>query len=485
MARLFAIFALLITNPVSGTTMEHNLAIPWGDRCSPPQNPLLSFHSRQADDLLFASGARIELVCQAGLRSVGLRWTLHRNMFDTPFRSGVAEALPANRFAITIDTVGLHPGFYDLRVELDSGLAKDDKDVLLRRPVRGVCTFGWKTGELAISDTRPADFEAFWTTARARIDAVPLCPIEESLQSFGPEEINAYNVASACLPPDFDPAGHRCERVESGKVSFAGPDGGRVHGWLAKPEGAGPFPAMLVLPGGGFAARPRPLEHARHGYLSLDIQVHGQEVDLPSYPRLPHHFEDLIYAPTEAYYYYYVHQRCLQALNYLCTRPDVDRSRIVVVGGSQGGRLSVVVAGLDRRIRAAVPAIAHFANQPYLRWAARCNGLTDLGGVREPARMPQNGMDVAAGPPLAGDAIERCLAYYDPMNFAPGIICPVLFNVGMVDTVSPPISVFAVYNRIPGNAKAMIALDGLGHDWCAEFDRRAFRWLDSVLAAKP
>ena len=27
----------------------------------------------------------------------------------------------------------------------------------------------------------------------------------------------------------------------------------------------------------------------------------------------------------------------------------------------------------------------------------------------------------------------------------------------------------------------MIALDGLGHDWSAEFDRRAWKWLDGVL----
>ena len=59
--------------------------------------------------------------------------------------------------------------------------------------------------------------------------------------------------------------------------------------------------------------------------------------------------------------------------------------------------------------------------------------------------------------------------------------CPALFNAGLIDPVSPPFSVFAVFNRWAGPDKTMIALDGLGHDWSAEFDRRAWKWLDGVL----
>lgn len=462
--------------------MEHNLAVPWGDRCSPPMNPFISFRSAQSDQLLFTSGPQIDLVCQVNLRTVGLRWTLHRNMIEKPFRSGTAEPLLAERFAIAIDTAGLIPGFYDLRVVVDSSPTKDDKDVIVRRPTVGICTFGWKVAEMAVTETRPADFATFWAKARAQIDAVPLAAIEAPLQAFGPAEINAYNLASACLPEDFDPAGHRSERVESGKVSFAGPDGGRVYGWLAKPEGAGPFPAMLVLPGAGINPRPRPLEHARHGYVALDLQVHGLDVDLEKYPVLPGYFDHFVTEPIDGYYYYKVHQRCLQAITYLRSRKDVDPTRIVVVGGSQGGRLSSIMAGLDPRVRAAVPAIAHFANQPYVRWAAHCNGFDDDNKKTLPT---SDGMADAGASPLRGDAYERCVAYYDPMNFAPDIRCPMLFNAGLIDGVSPPAGVFAIFNRIPGAAKSMIVLDGKGHDWCAEFDRRAFRWLDRVFAGAP
>ena len=67
------------------------------------------------------------------------------------------------------------------------------------------------------------------------------------------------------------------------------------------------------------------------------------------------------------------------------------------------------------------------------------------------------------------------------MNFAPDIHCPVLMNAGLIDPVSPPFSVWAVYNRLASKDKTIVPLPGLAHDWSAEFDRFAWRWLDRKL----
>ncbi len=77
------------------------------------------------------------------------------------------------------------------------------------------------------------------------------------------------------------------------------------------------------------------------------------------------------------------------------------------------------------------------------------------------------------------------MGYYDPMNFAPDIHCPVLMNAGLVDPVSLPTGVWAVFNRLAAAKRRMVVLDGLAHDWSAEFDRQAWRWLDEVLPAGP
>jgi cephalosporin-C deacetylase-like acetyl esterase len=477
----------ILTQAATTKAMNLNLPLPWDDKCSPPQTPYLAFRSPQSADLFFEPAALgpgqsgLEFICQAGLRNIGMTWSLHRNMIEKPFREGKAEALPANQYRIRIAPQGLPAGFYDLKVVLDTGLVRTSpKD---NRPVKGVCTFGWRAAAMAIRETRPADFRAFWEQAKAKLAAIPPDGRNETpMETFDRAAIDAYNLQHACLPADYDPAGHKTEEVESGKVSFAGPDGGRVYGWLAKPKGTGPFPAMLVLPGAGFGARPRPLEHARHGYLALDIQIHGQDVDLPQYPQLPGYYSEFRFESPEAYYYYKVHLRVVQAVSYLASRPDVDPRRIVAVGGSQGGRLGIVIAGLDRRIAAVVSAIANASNYPHLHWVGRCNGLIKpWDNPRAPNYKgcpKSNGIDLTGAPPAVTDPDGRCLAYYDPMNFAPDVRCPILINAGLIDPVSPPLSVWAFYERLASQDKTIVPLPGMAHDWSAEFDRRAWRWLD-------
>jgi cephalosporin-C deacetylase-like acetyl esterase len=454
--------------------MNLNLALPYGQKCSPPQTPELVFYSHQSENLIFGGEQKIEITCQAGVRSVGLTWSLHRNMIAKPFLEGKAEALPSNCFKIVLSTTQLQPGFYDLKVKLDNGTSK---------PIDGICVFGWKPQSLAIRDTRPADFQKFWETAIAEYARIPLdVRVEDEVQTFRGKEIDAYNVQHAALPPDYDPSGHKYEEVESCKISFAGPDGGRVYGWLAKPKGDGPFPAMLVLPGAGFGARPRPLEHARHGYIALDIQIHGQDVDQKEYEKLPGYSENVIFEPIEGYYYRNVYLRACRAVDMLCSRADVRQDRIAAVGGSQGGRLSIIVAALDKRVKAIVSCIVNSPNFPHLHWVAKCNGLS---GVSDNLSDPKfkdapkfDGMDLVGAPPQVDDPEGRCFAYYDPMNFAPDVHCPVLMNAGLIDPVSPPFSPWAVFNRLGTSDKQIIPLPGLGHDWSAEFDRMAWKWLD-------
>ncbi|MDR1145768.1 MAG: acetylxylan esterase, partial [Verrucomicrobiales bacterium] len=286
--------------------------------------------------------------------------------------------------------------------------------------------------------------------------------------TFTNQQIDAYNLAAAAIPADYDPAGHKTATVESAKVAFNGALGARVHGWLAKPPGPGPFPAMLVLPGGGINARPRPLEHARHGYLALDIQAHGLDVDLEKYPTLPGYYDGQIYDPPRDFYFHRIYLNSLQAVNYLLSRPDVDPKRLVIVGGSQGGRTAIVVGALDHRVAAIVPAIPHHGYVPYTAWATASN------------KAKTDGTDRATPPPPA-DPAQRCLAYYDNLNFAPAVRCPVFMNVGLVDGASPATCVYATFQQLGSANKTLVPLAGLAHDWSAEFDRRAWRWLEDTL----
>ena len=89
--------------------------------------------------MMFDGQREIVITVQAGLRNSGLSYSLHRNMVEQPFMTGEAQPLMANKFHITVPTKELIPGFYDLRVTLDSGLVVKDRDVLKQRPAKGVC----------------------------------------------------------------------------------------------------------------------------------------------------------------------------------------------------------------------------------------------------------------------------------------------------------------------------------------------------------
>ena len=481
--------------------LNSNLLTPWANppRCSTPQTPLFAFFNRANEDFMFTGGDKIEIWCQAGVRAAsGLSWSLHHNQVQKPFREGAAEALPGNAFRIEIATAGLKPGFYDVRVRLE-GLGFD-KLALLHDPKSGgakldapagVCTFGWKADEMPIvaeGDYRPADFAEFWQKAMDEYRAAPLdLRVEGGERAFKGAEIDRYNVESACLPPCFDPQGAKFDEVVSYKVSFAGPDGGRVYAWVARPKAEGLYPALVIYPGAGTGGRPRPLDHARHGYVALDVQVHGLDVECDGTAKYPWYN-----APHDSYpdampgakelVWYNLYRRALRAVDAVAATPGVDAGRIAVCGGSQGGRLSIVVAALEGRVKAAVPCIANSPDLPHLYWTKKCNGQKAWWAkapVAGPLAAPTDGTE-SYGDFTVATPEMLTLAYFDPINFAPLAKCPAYFNGGLIDPVSPAYSTYAAYLRW-GGPKTFTAIPGHGHDWWAAFDRAAYKWLAGAL----
>ncbi len=498
------ILAAALCSGMTLCAMNHNLPWAWSNppRCSTPQTPLFAFFNRENADFMFRNGGdRIEVWCQAAVRTgSGLSWTLHHNQIVKPFCGGTAETLPGNLFRIEIKTADLKPGFYDIRVKLE-GLGYD-KIALLHNPQTGkadleppvgVCTFGWNPDKMPLVDEtvyRPADFELFWAKAMEEYRAVQLdLKVEDQPRVYKREEIDRYNLESACLPPNFDPDGVKSEEVISYKVSFAGPDGGRVYAWVARPLKNGAYPALIVYPGAGTGPRPRPLDHARHGYVAMDIQVHGHDVECDDSIRYPWYN-----APEESYssqisslkdlVWYNLYRRALRAVDAVAALPCVDTNRIAVCGGSQGGRLSIIVASLDSRIKAAVPCIVNSPNMPHLYWTSRCNGFRKWWGnaaVAAPLNEASDGTESYGCFNPAATPELRTLAYLDPLNFAPFAKCPAYFNGGLVDPVSPAYSTYAAYLRWGGKDKTFTAVPNHGHDWWAAFDRNAYRWLEKTL----
>jgi dienelactone hydrolase len=134
----------------------------------------------------------------------------------------------------------------------------------------------------------------------------------------------------------------------------------RVFAYLARPEKAdGKLPAMVLAHGGGGKAFREWAElWAGRGYvaLAMDLAGHG-----PDGKRLPDggpeqddgtKFADV---PAEDAWTYHAVADVIRGVSLLAGRPDVDPERIGVTGISWGGYLTCIVAGLDGRLKVAVP----------------------------------------------------------------------------------------------------------------------------------
>jgi cephalosporin-C deacetylase-like acetyl esterase len=56
--------------------------------------------------------------------------------------------------------------------------------------------------------------------------------------------------------------------------------------------------------------------------------------------------------------------------------------------------------------------------------------------------------------------VREAAAYFDVVNFAPKVKCPVLIGVGLIDTVCPPPGVLAAFNQLAGPKELVVLPTG-------------------------
>lgn len=134
------------------------------------------------------------------------------------------------------------------------------------------------------------------------------------------------------------------------EVEFDVFDNWRPRAIVTVPKAGGPFPAVVFIEG-----KPeRPYESpaacgnllAESGYITLSLDVQGEHVHKPELGGS----ERLLPG--------------LRAVDYLTTRPDVDREKIGVAGLCRWGALAVFDAHIDSRIKAVVAAACLFKAAP-------------------------------------------------------------------------------------------------------------------------
>ena len=170
-----------------------------------------------------------------------------------------------------------------------------------------------------------------------------------------------------------------------------------------------------------------------------------------------------IAASREDYFYYDVLLAISRAVDWAVTQPGVDRTRVRYNGTSQGGGFGLWLCGLNRNFTRAVVFVP---------------ALTDLLGFRAGGRMSGWPRLVEGQLPENRAAAERNAPYFDGVNFARNIGCPIRFIVGGADTVCPPMAGISAYNVAPSKDKAIRIVPGQGHAVSGTYYHEYGKWLE-------
>ena len=344
--------------------------------------------------------------------------------------------------SLVIETSGMKdPGFYRC-------IATVEKD---GRTYRGLATAAYRPDQIKPVVTEPADFDKFWSDGKAALAKVPMDAKMELLPSLGTSKVDVYHVS-------FQNVGMGISRVS------------RIYGILCVPKDATKkYPAVLRVPGAGVRPYTGQVALAETGLITLEIGIHGIPVNLPleTYDQLRagalNRYMLYNLNDRDDYYYRRVFLGAVRANDFLTSLPQYDGKNLGVIGGSQGGILSIATAALDSRVKALVasyPAMSDMAGYT----ANRAGGWPHM--FRDVKNRTKENLETAA--------------YYDTVNFARRLKVPGIYSWGFNDETCPPTSMFAVYNTITSPKQILLGLE-MGHANSAEQNDRLNTWIERFL----
>jgi len=200
------------------------------------------------------------------------------------------------------------------------------------------------------------------------------------------------------------------------QFAFQSDAANRVPGMLLKPSGsAGPFPTVVVLHGTGGTKEGqvdllKRLADAGFLAVAIDGRYHGARTQAGKGSA------EYVDAMLRAYrgsgehpFLYDTVWDILRLLDYLETRPDVDRERIGMIGFSKGGMELYLAPAVDPRIAVAVPCIGVQS----FRWALENDAWQSRAGTFQAAL---NAAAAAEGVPVSAQFLKK---FYD--RVAPGV----------------------------------------------------------------
>ncbi len=304
----------------------------------------------------------------------------------------------------------------------------------------------------------PADFDAFWKAELKEL-----------------KKVSAH--------PKLEKADSEKRGVAYWKITMDNIRGTRIHGQIARPEQGETFPALLIPQWAGVYGLQKKwvTDRAAEGWMALNIEPHDLPIDEST-----NFYNDQFTGPLKNYwsignddrdtsYFLRMYLSCYRAIEYLKTRPDWNGKTLVVMGDSQGGQQTIMIAGLHPKDITAALALVPANGDTLAPDAGRAPGFPHWYFNTEGGKDPRK--------------VHEASRYYDIANFARHIKCPVLVGLGLRDETCPPASVLAAVNEIT-SPKEVVILPKSGHQdehgTQGAYDKRRYSvWLPALRQGKP
>ena len=310
----------------------------------------------------------------------------------------------------------------------------------------GLATAGFDIHKVEPTTISPADFDEFWTNVLAENNKLEMLPQLELVPEKCTPKVNVYLASfqnrrkgcrmygTMCVPADLKPGEKR--------------------------------PAILIVPGAGVRARNGYYSEAEKGLVTLELGINhistvlDEEIYEQLRPWYGREYPLCNIDDKEKYIYKGIYAGCARAVDFLAGLDFVDAERIGVMGGSQGGALSITTAVLNPKVKcigALYPALADLTG--YLH--GRGGGWPHLfrnGRMATPERI-------------------ETTRYYDVANFARKLNVPVFYTYGFNDMTCCPTSTTAAYNVIPDVEKHCWIVPEIEHWTYPEQLKARTKWM--------
>lgn len=398
-------------------------------------------------DWLYQTGenAKVEVsFCKYGIPRDGeLKYSIGNDMLQ-PDKHGSVK-LKNGRAVINMGTKKT-PGFRDMKlsVSLDGKTYEHHIKV------------GFSVDKIKPYTQEPQDFRSFWQKNVEELKQVPMSYTKELYKDYCTDKIDCYLVKL-----QIDKMGHS------------------MYGFLFYPKNAQPgkHPVVLCPPGAGIKTIKDPMRnkyYAENVFVRFEVEIHGLDPRISSetFGEISRAFNDRNggylangLENKDIYYMKHVYVGLVRCIDFLTSLPEWDGKNVAVQGGSQGGALAIIAAGLDSRVTQCV------ANHPALSDMAGYAAKGGTGGYPHFCRQPQI---------LSNKDCLNTLAYFDVVNFSRYVKAPTYLTWGYNDVTCPPTTSYAVWNTLKCTKESL--LTPINEHWTTtETNRGQMEWIKAHL----